>query len=73
MPDEVSRFPLPWTIDGNHVCFCVRDANGKRVAYVYFKEGGWGRTSGDNSLTRVVALRIVRNIAKLPEPLKRQS
>jgi hypothetical protein len=73
MTDEVRRFPLPWTIEGNHTCFWVQDADGKRVAYVYFKESGLGRTSGEDSLTRAEALRIARNIAKLPDLLKRLS
>jgi hypothetical protein len=69
-PHEVRRFPLPWTIVGNDSCFWVEDADGKRVAYVYFDERPWGiSTASAWRLNRTEALRIARNIAKLPELL----
>jgi hypothetical protein len=69
---EVRRFPVPWTIDGNHCCYWVKDAAGKTFGYTYFNDtpGGIG-TAYAAKLTRAEALRIVRNIAKLPELLKR--
>jgi hypothetical protein len=72
MPAEVRRFPLPWRIVATDACFWIEDAEGKRVAYVYFDERPWG-VSGDSyrRLTRAEALRIARNIAKLPEILRR--
>lgn len=72
MPDEVRRFPLPWTINGNDACFWIEDADGKRFGYCYYDERPWGiGTASAGRLTRVEALRIVRNIVKLPELLKR--
>ena len=65
---KVRRFPLPW-IEANDACFGVQDAEGKRVAYVYFKDSDWGKTTDDRSLTRSEALRIARNIVKLPDLL----
>jgi hypothetical protein len=36
------RFPAPWTIEKlNNACFVVIDANGQKLAYVYF-EKSWG-------------------------------
>ena len=33
------RFPPPWSIEElNDACFVVRDANGQKLAYVYFEE-----------------------------------
>ena len=70
--DSVRRFPLPWTVHGNDSSFWVEDAEGKRFGYTYFDERqesiGVDRV---NRLTRAEALRIVRNIAKLPNLLKR--
>ncbi len=31
------RFPPPWTIEDNGVCFILRDNNGQALAYVYFE------------------------------------
>jgi hypothetical protein len=73
-PADVRRFPLPWSITGNDACFWIEDADGKRVAYVYFDERPWGiGTASANRLTRAEALRIARNIVKLPELLKRRT
>ena len=65
------RFPPPWTVEeANNACFVVKDANGFAVSYVYFEsEPGW-RTAA-NLLTRDEARRIVSNIVKLPEMVKR--
>ena len=69
--DSVRRFPLPWTVHGNEICFWVEDAEGKRFGYCYFDERqesiGVDRV---NRLTPAEALRIVRNIAKLPGRMK---
>jgi hypothetical protein len=32
------RFPPPWTIEELDACFVVSDANGQKLAYVYFEE-----------------------------------
>jgi hypothetical protein len=32
------RFPPPWTVEEATESFCIRDANGQVLAYVYFEE-----------------------------------
>ena len=75
MPDEARRFPLPWTIEGNDACFWVRDADGKRFAFTYYRTEGPGRIGPGYGLelSRTEALRIVRNIVKLPELLRKSA
>jgi hypothetical protein len=73
VPDDVRRFPLPWTIESNDACFWVRDADGKRFAFTYYSDPEKGSIGSGYglALNRTEALRIVRNIVKLPELLKR--
>jgi hypothetical protein len=60
------RFPPPWSIDEqNDACFIVKDADGHKVAYVYF-ESEPGRRSAAKLLTRDEAFLVAVNIAKLP-------
>ncbi len=59
------RFPPPWTIDEGSESFCIRDANGQELAYVYF-EDETGRRTAMKRLTRDEARRIAANIAKIP-------
>ena len=66
------RFPPPWTIEElNDACFVVSDANGQKLAYVYFEEEP-GRRSADKLLSKDEARRIATNFARLPELLKSQ-
>jgi hypothetical protein len=37
MSDHPRRFPRPWTVEETHTCFTVLDANGQKLAYVYFE------------------------------------
>jgi len=37
MPDHPRRFPRPWTVEKTYTCFMVLDANGQKLAYVYFE------------------------------------
>jgi hypothetical protein len=65
------RFPPPWSVGELEACFVVSDANGQKVAYVYFEEDP-GRRSAAKLLTKAEAQRIAVNFAKLPELLTSQ-
>jgi hypothetical protein len=66
------RFPPPWTIEElNDACFVVSDANGQKLAYVYFEEEP-GRRSAAKLLSKDEARRIAVNLARLPELLMAQ-
>ena len=66
------RFPPPWTVDSNANCYWVEAANGKRVAYVYFRNNESG-LSQLHMMSRDGARRIASNIAKLPEMIRARS
>src|SRR5215469_11570339 len=59
------RFPPPWTIEElDDACFAVSDANGQKLAYVYFEDEP-GRRAAAKLLTKEEVRRIAGNIAKL--------
>jgi hypothetical protein len=51
------RFPPPWSVEEQPVCFVVRDHNGQQLAYVYFEEEP-GRRSAAKLLSKDEARRI---------------
>jgi hypothetical protein len=62
------RFPPPWSVEEHSECFAVTDANGQRLAFIYFDPDAsneTGRAPMDR-LTRDEARRIAANFAKLP-------
>jgi hypothetical protein len=67
MPER--GFPSPWTVEELDTWFVVRDANGQKLAYIYFEENS-GRQSA--VLTKDEARRIATNFARLPELLRSQ-
>jgi hypothetical protein len=60
------RFPPPWQVEETTEAFCIYDANGQSLAYVYFEDDP-GRRMATKRLTRDEARRIAANIAKLPQ------
>jgi hypothetical protein len=38
------RFAPPWIVEEQSACYVVRDHNGQKLAYLYFKDE-WGRRS----------------------------
>ena len=64
------RFPPPWTVERTTGGWCVRDAAGFAVAYVYGDDTPQGASA--NKMTVDEAQRIAPNIAKLPDLMKAQ-
>ena len=63
MPDPPRRrFPRPWTVEDGPACLTVCDANGQKLAYVYY-EHERGRRDVAKLLTYDEARRIAVNIA----------
>jgi hypothetical protein len=67
-PMRARHFPPPWTLDVATESFCIRDANGQALAYVYFEDEKT-RRAAFKQLTRDEARRIAANIVKMPEVL----
>ena len=67
MPER--RFPPPWSVEEQEVCFIVKDSGGQKLAYIYFEEEP-GRRSAAKLLTRDEARRMAANVAKLPQLLR---
>ena len=67
MQEYRRRFPRPWKVEEGPVFFIVLDANGQKLAYLYFKSEP-SRRSAAKLLSHNEA-RIAVNIARLPELL----
>lgn len=65
------RFPLPWTIKDSGYGFSIEDAEGKKLAVVFYRTGGGSESPVfAKDLTHREAQLIARNIARLPALLK---
>ena len=62
------RFPRPWTIEQSDGAFIVKDANGMRLAFVYYPTNhqGLGTLARDH-LSPEEARRIATFFAKAPD------
>jgi hypothetical protein len=69
------ELPAPWSIEEHEGSFIVTDANGQRLALIYFEPdpNNDSRRTVMNRLTHDEARRIAANIAKLPALLEDKS
>jgi hypothetical protein len=68
MPER--RFPPPWSVEEQEVCFIVKDSGGQKLAYIYFEEEP-GRRLAAKLLTATRPGRIAANIPKLPQLVRK--
>lgn len=70
MPDQRQRrrFPRPWTVEQSDGAFIVKDANGMRLAFVYYPTNheGLGTLARDH-LSPDEARRIATFFARAPD------
>jgi len=69
-PDDIRRFPAPWTVERIPGGFKVYDANGQSLAYVYSRENP-NAAEIAGVLTEDEARRMASNIARLPQLLRK--
>ena len=60
------RMPAPWQVEEIPCGYCVVDAAGKRLAYVYGLDPKELAATGILRMTKYEARKIASNIAKLP-------
>ena len=70
---ELRKTPAPWELEQRHGGYCVVDAEGKRLAYVYGPDPKELTTAGHLRLTKDEAKRISLNITKLPDLLNSEA
>jgi hypothetical protein len=68
MAEAPRRFPAPWRADKMPGGYCVRDANGQALAYIYSRNNEVDARQA-KVLTSDEARRVAANIARLPELL----
>jgi hypothetical protein len=71
-PTTARRFPAPWLAGKMPGGYVVRDANGQALAYVRLRPSERSRAMQAKVLTEDEARRVAVNIARLPDPLKRE-
>jgi len=64
------RFPPPWSAEVQPKYYVERDADGQQLAYIYYSNDP-DRRAAAKLLTKDEARRIVANIAKLPNLLRK--
>jgi hypothetical protein len=60
------RFPLPWRMVENSLCFVVQDATGQNLAWFYFREDPKVARQAGVPL-KDEARRMAVNFARVPE------
>jgi hypothetical protein len=71
-PRKLGQYPPPWSVVELDESFVIEDANGQRLAFVYFETDAENdmRRSLMSRLTRDAAQRVAANIARLLELLR---
>jgi hypothetical protein len=63
---DYRRFPPPWSVEEQTLCFVVRDSKWQALAYFYYEQES-ARRSAAKPLSKDEARRVAAIFAKLPE------